>query len=180
MWKIDFFESQELTSLKLFINPVIAKVRLQAVILLIVDKKFEFLSIILPLAVMLSTEFMSVFVPKWRSIPFVFISFIHMPFFTNHEHEWSVADCNDESFGLVEIDDIVMSSTHLALLISNSKSFINNSKSFGPAIVPSGVPAFDLSIVEFLLLIETNCFRSCKNQWPDSDMWRKFVVEQLF
>jgi len=49
--------------------------------------------------------------------------------------------------------DIVMSSTYLALLISKSKSFVNNLKSFGPAI---GVPAFDLSTVEFLLTIETN------------------------
>jgi len=60
-----------------------------------------------------------------------------------HEPEWSVAACNGPSYGSVEIDDIVMSSTYFALLISKSKSSINNLKSFGPAIVPWGVPAFD-------------------------------------
>jgi len=74
--------------------------------------------------------------------------------------------------------DIVMSSTYLALLISKSKSFVNNLKSFGPAI---GVPAFDLSTVEFLLTIETNYSWYCKkNQWPDRDMGRKVKVKNVY
>jgi len=72
--------------------------------------KLDTLSIILPLAEMLGTAFMSIFVPKCISISLVFFSLICIPFFIDHVHARSVADCNEQSVGSVEIDDIVMSS----------------------------------------------------------------------
>jgi len=76
--------------------------------------KLDTLSISLPLAVMLGTAFMSIFIPKCMSISLVFFSLICLPFFTNHVHARSVADCNEQSVGSVEIDDNVKSSTYLA------------------------------------------------------------------
>jgi len=76
--------------------------------------KLDTLSIISPLAVKLGTEFLSIFVPKCMSISLVFFSLICMPFFIDHVHARSVADCNEQSVVSVEINDIVMSSTYLA------------------------------------------------------------------